>query len=80
MFNPVTVSNTSPSILPYVKIRDNPHVTSDEWRWIIQLGIKYSRTNFNKASTQQSKFYLQLNLIKKHPPKKPAFPFALLRS
>ena len=51
----VIVSNTSPSILPYMKIRENPHVTSDEWRWIIQLGNKYSRTNFNRASTQQSK-------------------------
>ena len=36
----VIVSNTSPSILPYVKMRGNPHVTSDEWRWTIQLGVK----------------------------------------
>lgn len=41
----VIVSNTSPSILPYVKIRDNPHVTSDEWRWVIQLGAKYKLAN-----------------------------------
>ena len=53
----VIVSNTSPSILPYVKIRENPHVTSDEWRWIIQLGIKLSRTNFKRASAQQSKSF-----------------------
>ena len=33
----VAVCNTSPSILPYVKIRDNPHVNSDEWTWIYRL-------------------------------------------
>lgn len=59
----VIVSNTSPSILPYVKIRENPHVTSDEWRWIIQLGIKLSRTNFKRASSQQSKSLIMHNNI-----------------
>ena len=33
----VIVPNTSPSILPYVKIRDNSHVTSEEWNWIQRL-------------------------------------------
>jgi hypothetical protein len=41
----VIVSNTSPSILPYLKIRENPHVTSDEWRWIIQLGLRQVQQN-----------------------------------
>ena len=30
----VIVPNSSPSILPYTKIRDNPHVTAEEWSWI----------------------------------------------
>ena len=51
----VIVSNTSPSILPYIKIRDNPHVTSDEWRWICQLGAKH-RPNFNPPSHQSKIF------------------------
>ena len=38
----MVVANTSPSILPYIKVRENPHVTSDEWRWIITLGKKYN--------------------------------------
>ena len=50
----IFVNSTSPSILPYVKIRDNPHVTSDEWRWIIQLGLKY-RTNFQTGSQRGKK-------------------------
>ena len=33
----VVVANTSPSILPYMKVRDNPHVTSEEWSWIRHL-------------------------------------------
>ena len=42
----VIVSNTGPGILPYVKVRDNPHVTSDEWRWITQLGSRHHKTSF----------------------------------
>ncbi len=34
----VLVSNTSPSVLPYVRVRENPHVTCDEWSWISKLG------------------------------------------
>lgn len=34
----VLVSNTSPSVLPYIKVRENPHVTSEEWQWIRHLG------------------------------------------
>ena len=30
----VVVPNSSPSILPYTKVRDNPHVTSEEWAWV----------------------------------------------
>ena len=30
----VVVSNSSPSVLPYAKVRDNPHVTSEEWAWV----------------------------------------------
>jgi len=33
----VVTTNTSPSILPYIKIRENPHVTSEEWQWIRHL-------------------------------------------
>ena len=30
----VVVPNSSPSVLPYTKVRDNPHVTSEEWAWV----------------------------------------------
>ena len=43
----VAVCNTSPSILPYVKIRDNPHVNSDEWAWIHRLSTTTSGSNLN---------------------------------
>jgi len=33
----VVAANTSPSILPYIKVRENPHVTSEEWQWIRHL-------------------------------------------
>ena len=49
----VIVSHTSPSILPYIKMRDNPHVTSDEWRWILQLATKFRPQYIAK----QSEFY-----------------------
>jgi hypothetical protein len=34
----VVVSNTSPSLLPYIKIRENPHVTAEEWLWLRRVG------------------------------------------
>ena len=46
----VIVSHTSPSILPYIKMRDNPHVTSDEWRWILQLATKFRPQYIAKQS------------------------------
>ena len=33
----VVVTNTAPSILPSSRVRDNPHVTSEEWAWIRHL-------------------------------------------
>ena len=33
----VVVANTSPSILPYIKHRKNPHVTSEECSWVSHL-------------------------------------------
>ena len=34
----VIVSSTSPSVLPYTRVRENAHVTCDEWAWISKLG------------------------------------------
>ena len=51
----VIVSHTSPSILPYIKMRDNPHVTSDEWRWILQLATKF-RPQFIPKQGKQTIF------------------------
>ena len=44
----VAVANTSPSILPSIKIRDNPHVTSEEWSWVRSLATPLTSptTNF----------------------------------
>ena len=36
----LVVPNTSPSILPYVKVRENAHVTSEEWNWVQLLQRK----------------------------------------
>ena len=53
----VVVPNTSPSILPYVKVRDNAHVTSEEWNWVQKLlnqnkkQSKISSTTGPKTST-----------------------------
>ena len=33
----VIVPNSGPSILPYTKVRENPHVTSEEWSWVQKL-------------------------------------------
>jgi len=38
----VVASNTSPSILPYIKMRENPHVTLEEWQWIRNMGANLS--------------------------------------
>ncbi|CAD6187592.1 unnamed protein product [Caenorhabditis auriculariae] len=37
----VVVPDNLPSILPFVNIRDNPHITKEEWQWI-------KSTDFNK--------------------------------
>ena len=44
----VVVANTSPSILPSIKVRDNPHVTSEEWSWVrsINTPLTSPTTNF----------------------------------
>ena len=34
----VIVSSTSPSVLPYTRVRENSHVTCDEWAWIHKMG------------------------------------------
>ena len=50
----VIVSNTGPGILPYVKVRDNPHVTSDEWRWITLLGSRHKSSFIARQGMQKN--------------------------
>ena len=38
----VIVSSTSPSVLPYTRVRENSHVTCDEWSWINKMGALLS--------------------------------------
>ncbi|XP_028413172.1 ankyrin repeat and fibronectin type-III domain-containing protein 1-like isoform X3 [Dendronephthya gigantea] len=33
----ITVPRYSPNILPHVKVRDNPHVSREEWEWLTGL-------------------------------------------
>ena len=53
----VIVSNTGPGILPYVKVRDNPHVTSDEWRWITLLGSRHKSSFIARQGMQKTIFH-----------------------
>ena len=53
----VIVSNTGPGILPYVKVRDNPHVTSDEWRWITLLGSRHKSSIIARQGMQKNIFH-----------------------
>ncbi len=34
----VVSMTTSPSVPPYVRVRDNPHVTCEEWGWLRRMG------------------------------------------
>ena len=53
----IVVSNTSPSILPYMKVRDNPHVTCDEWNWLTRLGrIASGQTSSMAAPSPTTNF------------------------
>ncbi|TRY71155.1 hypothetical protein TCAL_09286 [Tigriopus californicus] len=52
----VMVTNTSPSILPYVKVRANPHVTCDEWAWVNKLGRIFSQTSAMQAPSPTTNF------------------------
>ncbi|XP_056637072.1 ankyrin repeat and fibronectin type-III domain-containing protein 1 isoform X1 [Diorhabda sublineata] len=49
----VIVSSKSPNILPHCKIRDNPHVTSEEWGYLKQLNCPEV---VNNASELQKNF------------------------
>jgi hypothetical protein len=48
----VVVSTTSPSVLPYVKIRDNNHVTCDEWAWVHNLARTAEKCRAESSSMQ----------------------------
>lgn len=63
----VTVPDNLPSVLPYVSIRSNPHVTQEEWEWVRSLDSDNVETL--RPSTIQYTFHQQLmkasdNLIK----------------
>ena len=45
----VVAANTSPSILPHIKIRDNPHVTSEEWSWVRRLAGGAGSTHYHAS-------------------------------
>ena len=46
----ILVSRANPSLPPFMKIRDNPHVTADEWKWLSEVSSSPSMasptTNF----------------------------------
>jgi len=46
----VVAANTSPSVLPYIKVRENPHVTSEEWQWIRHLNSLSSDNTLQPTS------------------------------
>jgi len=54
----VVTSNTAPSVLPLVKVRDNPHVTMEEWRWVRRLGRLVADTDAPTASTSPTTNFL----------------------
>ncbi|XP_058794771.1 LOW QUALITY PROTEIN: ankyrin repeat and fibronectin type-III domain-containing protein 1 [Phymastichus coffea] len=49
----VVVPAKSPNVLPHCKVRDNPHVSADEWQHLRRLG---RREATEQASEQQSAF------------------------
>ena len=40
------VSLESPSFLPFLKIRDNPNVTKEEWDIILSVGSSLNKFNY----------------------------------
>jgi hypothetical protein len=52
----VIVSNTSPSVLPYSRVRENCHVTCDEWDWITKMGALSSHASSMQAPSPTTNF------------------------
>ncbi|RCN43261.1 hypothetical protein ANCCAN_10760 [Ancylostoma caninum] len=48
----IVVPDNLPSMLPFVHIRDNPHVTKEEWQW-----IKYININQDFVPTDNQKSF-----------------------
>ena len=36
-----SVSKDKPNLLPHVRVRDNPHVSSEEWEWLQESGVAH---------------------------------------
>ena len=36
-----SVSKDKPTLLPHVRVRDNPHVSSEEWEWLQESGVAH---------------------------------------
>ncbi|XP_059477970.1 ankyrin repeat and fibronectin type-III domain-containing protein 1 isoform X3 [Neocloeon triangulifer] len=39
----ILVSNRAPNVLPHCKVRDNPHVCSEEWEWLRSLSARHKK-------------------------------------
>ncbi|GMT35133.1 hypothetical protein PFISCL1PPCAC_26430, partial [Pristionchus fissidentatus] len=53
----LVVPDNLPSVLPYVSVRQNPHVTKDEWEWIKAID---NNNDFRPTPTQRA-FHRQLS-------------------
>ncbi|XP_067005275.2 ankyrin repeat and fibronectin type-III domain-containing protein 1 [Anabrus simplex] len=47
----VVVPSKSPNVLPHCKIRDNPHVSSEEWEWLKRQNSRHKLASGSSSET-----------------------------
>ncbi|XP_065338459.1 ankyrin repeat and fibronectin type-III domain-containing protein 1 isoform X3 [Cloeon dipterum] len=51
----ILVSNRAPNVLPHCKVRDNPHVCSEEWEWLKSLSARHKKDKENNEDSEEGK-------------------------
>ncbi|XP_023708239.1 ankyrin repeat and fibronectin type-III domain-containing protein 1 isoform X3 [Cryptotermes secundus] len=50
----VVVPSKAPNVLPHCKIRDNPHVSSEEWEWLKRQSARHKTLGCSSSETLSS--------------------------
>ncbi|XP_069684957.1 ankyrin repeat and fibronectin type-III domain-containing protein 1 isoform X3 [Periplaneta americana] len=50
----VVVPSKAPNVLPHCKIRDNPHVSSEEWEWLKRQSVRHKTLGCSSSETLSS--------------------------